>query len=207
MTYEDRYLVVSTPFDMAARLDRLAAVNYISDPDEWLVLLRTAGLWRALFPVGDGETDAAALSDRSARRRLGGIVATAEPFEVVHRTIYRVHQRVAERFLVGRVVLMGDAAHITTAGGHGNERGHPRRGAAGRILAAVLRGDIGADRLAPAQPRSAAGWPSSTSGGTPTRTPRAWPPPTVPPASARWTGWPPGRPIQPKPGPTCFRPR
>ena len=149
MTYEDRYLVLSTPFDMAAHLDRLAAVNYISDPDEWLVLLRTAGFWRALFPVGEGESDEQALSDRSAQRRLGGIVARPEPFEVAHRTIYRVHQRVADRFLVGRVVLMGDAAHINNPlGGMGMNGGIHDAVLLGGSLAAVLRGDIGADRLA-----------------------------------------------------------
>ena len=149
MTYEDRYLVLSTPFDMAAELDRLASVNYISDPEEWLVLLRTPGLWRALFPVGEGETDAQALSDHSAQRRLGGIVARGRPFEVVHRTIYRVHQRVADRFLVGRVVLMGDAAHINNPlGGMGMNGGIHDAVLLGASLAAVLRGDIGPDRLA-----------------------------------------------------------
>lgn len=149
MTYEDRYLVLSTPFDMATRLDRLAAVNYISDPDEWLVLLRTAGLWRALFPVGEGESDDQALSDRSAQRRLAGIAAHDEPFEIAHRTIYRVHQRVAETFLVGRVVLMGDAAHINNPlGGMGMNGGIHDAVLLGASLAAVLRGDIGADRLA-----------------------------------------------------------
>ena len=149
MTYEDRYVVLSTPFDMASRLDRLAAVNYISDPDEWLVLLRTADLWRALFPVGEDETDAEALSDRSAQRRLGGIVARDEPFEIAHRTIYRVHQRVADRLLVGRVVLMGDAAHINNPlGGMGMNGGIHDAVLLGASLAAVLRGDIGADRLA-----------------------------------------------------------
>ncbi|MCE2512013.1 MAG: FAD-dependent monooxygenase [Acidimicrobiia bacterium] len=144
MTYEDRYLVLSTPFDMAARLDRLAAVNYISDPDEWLVLLRTAGLWRALFPVGEGESDDQALSDRSAQRRLAGIVADHEPFEVAHRTIYRVHQRVAER-----LVLMGDAAHINNPlGGMGMNGGIHDAVLLGASMAAVLRGDMGADRLA-----------------------------------------------------------
>ena len=149
MTYEDRYLVLSTPFDMASRLDRLAAVNYISDPDEWLVLLRTEDLWRALFPVGEDEADAEALSDRSAQRRLGGIVARDEPFEIAHRTIYRVHQRVADRFLVGRVVLIGDAAHINNPlGGMGMNGGIHDAVLLGASLAAVLRGDIGADRLA-----------------------------------------------------------
>jgi len=149
MTYEDRYLVLSTPFDMAARLDRLAAVNYISDPDEWLVLLRTASLWRALFPVGEGESDDQALGDCSAQRRLRGVVATGEPFEIAHRTIYRVHQRVAESFLVGRVVLMGDAAHINNPlGGMGMNGGIHDAVLLGASVAAVLRGEIGADRLA-----------------------------------------------------------
>ncbi|MYH71721.1 MAG: FAD-dependent monooxygenase [Acidimicrobiia bacterium] len=149
MTYEDRYLVLSTPFEMADHLDDLAYVNYISDPDEWLVLLRTLDLWRALFPVGDDETDAEALSDQSVQRRLRGIVNREEPYEVVHRTIYRVHQRVADRFLVGRVVLMGDAAHINNPlGGMGMNGGIHDAVLLGASLAAVLRGDIGADRLA-----------------------------------------------------------
>lgn len=149
MTYEDRYLVLSTPFEMADHLDDLAYVNYISDPDEWLVLLRTLELWRALFPVGDNETDAEALSDQSAQRRLHGIVDRDEPYEVTHRTIYRVHQRVADRFLVGRVVLMGDAAHINNPlGGMGMNGGIHDAVLLGASLAAVLRGDIGTDRLA-----------------------------------------------------------
>ncbi len=149
MTYEDRYLVLSTPFEMAEHLDRLAYVNYISDPDEWLVLLRTADLWRALFPVGDNETDAEALGDQSAQRRLQGIVARTEPYEVAHRTIYRVHQRVADRFVVGRVVLLGDAAHINNPlGGMGMNGGIHDAVLLGASLAALLRGNIGADRLA-----------------------------------------------------------
>ena len=134
---------------MAEHFDRLASVNYISDPDEWLVLLRTPGLWRALFPVGEDESDSEALSDRSAQRRLGGLVARDEPFEVAHRTIYRVHQRVADRFLAGRVVLMGDAAHINNPlGGMGMNGGIHDAVLLGGSLAAVLRGDLRPDRLA-----------------------------------------------------------
>lgn len=149
MTYEDRYLVLSTPFEMADHLADLAYVNYISDPDEWLVLLRTRDLWRALFPVGDDETDAEALGDQSAQKRLQGIVNRHEPYEVAHRTIYRVHQRVADRFLVGRVVLMGDAAHINNPlGGMGMNGGVHDAVLLGASLAAMLRDELGADRLA-----------------------------------------------------------
>ena len=149
MTYEDRYLVLSTPFEMADHLAELAYVNYISDPDEWLVLLRTRDLWRALFPVGNDETDDEALGDQSAQRRLQGIVNRPEPYEVAHRTIYRVHQRVADRLLMGRVVLMGDAAHINNPlGGMGMNGGVHDAVLLGASVAAMLRNDIGADRLA-----------------------------------------------------------
>ena len=132
MTYADRYLVVSTPYELSDhmpdttlfRSPDLSYVNYVSDPDEWMVLLRTVDLWRALFPVSDDETDDQALSDESAERRLQGVVAKPTAYEVAHRTIYRVHQRVADRFRVGRAVLVGDAAHVNNPlGGMGMNGG------------------------------------------------------------------------------------
>jgi 3-(3-hydroxy-phenyl)propionate hydroxylase len=42
----------------------------------------------------------------------------------VHRTLYRVHQKVASRYRVGRVFLAGDAAHINNPlGGMGMNGG------------------------------------------------------------------------------------
>ena len=38
--------------------------------------------------------------------------ALDRPYQIVHRNIYRVHQRVAAQFRVGRVLLAGDAAHV-----------------------------------------------------------------------------------------------
>lgn len=148
MTYADRYVVVSTPFEMADHLDDLAYVNYISDPDEWLVLLRTVDLWRALFPVGDNESDAAALSDESAERRLQGVVARPERYEIAHRTIYQVHQRVANEFRVGRVVIAGDAAHINNPlGGMGMNGGVHDAVLLGHGLAGFINGQIASEQL------------------------------------------------------------
>lgn len=148
MTYEDRYLVVSTPCELADHLDDLCHVNYVSGPDRWLVLLRTAGLWRALFPVGEGQSDADALSDANVQRLLHGVVDLPGDFEVAHRTVYSVHQRVAETFRAGRVLLAGDAAHINNPlGGMGMNGGIHDAFLLGHAVASALTGDLPEDRL------------------------------------------------------------
>jgi 3-(3-hydroxy-phenyl)propionate hydroxylase len=112
MTYEDRYLVVFTKFPFHEHLTDLAYVNYVSDPREWFVLLRSPGLWRVLFPVQDETADAELTLDAAVQERLQGIVASPTPYPVIHRTPYRVHQRVAATYRKGRVLLAGDAAHV-----------------------------------------------------------------------------------------------
>ena len=121
MTFPERFFVVSTPFDFARHLNRLSYVNYIADTDEWCVLLKVPGLWRCLFPTHE-ESDEEILA--SAEARLQAVFRKASPYETVHRSIYRVHQRVASVYRVGRVFLAGDAAHINNPlGGMGMNGG------------------------------------------------------------------------------------
>lgn len=121
MTFPERFFVVSTPFDFAQHLERLSYVNYIADTEEWCVLLRVGGLWRCLFPTHD-ESDEEILG--SAEKLLQGVHRKGTPYETVHRTLYRVHQRVASAYRVGRVFLAGDAAHINNPlGGMGMNGG------------------------------------------------------------------------------------
>jgi 3-(3-hydroxy-phenyl)propionate hydroxylase len=123
-TYPERFYVASTAFDFARHLDRLSYVNYVSDPDEWCVLLRTPDLWRVLFPTRVDERDEDVVSDASTEARLQAVCALPGGYETAHRTIYRVHQRVARRYRVGRVFLAGDAAHINNPlGGMGMNGG------------------------------------------------------------------------------------
>jgi 3-(3-hydroxy-phenyl)propionate hydroxylase len=64
------------------------------------------------------------------------------PYEVVHRAIYTVHQRVADRYRAGRAFLAGDAAHLNNPlGGMGLNGGIHDAVNLAEKLVAVVRGD------------------------------------------------------------------
>jgi 3-(3-hydroxy-phenyl)propionate hydroxylase len=122
-TYPEKFLCLSTERPIEQDIPGLAYVNYVSDPDEWLVLLRVPSVWRVLVPAGD-ETDAWLVSDEKKNQVFDGLVGAGENVPTQHRTIYRIQQRVAKNFRVGRVLLMGDAAHLNNPlGGFGMNSG------------------------------------------------------------------------------------
>ena len=123
-TYPERFLVVSTLFEFADHMPQLSYVNYCSDPQEWCVLLRVPTLWRVLFPTKEDETDGQVLTDASIQARLHRLLPKPQNYTLVNRTLYKVHQRVAQQFRAGRVFLAGDAAHINNPlGGMGMNGG------------------------------------------------------------------------------------
>jgi 3-(3-hydroxy-phenyl)propionate hydroxylase len=114
-THPERFVVLTTAFDFAA--EGFCFRNYLAGPGEWANLFKVTGddgrgYWRAVFPTRIGETDEQALSEPAVQERLQGICRQERSYEIVHRNIYNVHQRVAACFRSNRVVLAGDAAHV-----------------------------------------------------------------------------------------------
>ncbi len=142
-TWPERFLVVSTPYPFEDRYGDLTLVNYVADPEEWFFLLRVPpGVWRVMFPTPAEESDDEVMSDAAIQRRLRRVWPETAPFPVVHRTLYRVHQRVAASYRRGPCFLAGDAAHINNPlGGMGMNGGIHDGFNLAEKLVAVLTGD------------------------------------------------------------------
>ncbi|MCK9913470.1 FAD-dependent monooxygenase [Microbacteriaceae bacterium K1510] len=122
-TWPERFLVLSTPFDFQSIMPDLVSVSYVADPECWHFLLRVGPIWRVMFPIPTDVSDEAATTPEFGQSMLQRIVPGAS-YEVQHRTLYRVHQRVAKQFGLGRTFLVGDAAHINNPlGGMGMNGG------------------------------------------------------------------------------------
>jgi 3-(3-hydroxy-phenyl)propionate hydroxylase len=139
-TYPERFLVVSVAEELSDHLADLSYVNYVADPQEWLVLLRTPDHWRLLFPIPEHTADA--LDDSMVQAKLNGVVDLGRPWEVLASSLYVVARRVASRMRAGRVLLAGDAAHQNSPlGGMGMNSGIHDAVSLGRRLSRVWQGE------------------------------------------------------------------
>lgn len=116
MTWPERFIVITVKDDFE-RIMGCCYRNYLAHPGAWTNLFKISGddmkgRWRAVFPSTVDETDEEALGDAAVARRLAHVYPKDTPYEILHRNIYRVHQRVAANFRKGRVFLAGDAAHV-----------------------------------------------------------------------------------------------
>ena len=150
-TWPERFVVISTPADFAAR--GFAGNAYIADPREWAALFRLPGmqqdgLWRIAFPVHPEEDEAAVLEDEAVEARMQRFSPQPGRYAVPQKGIYRVHQRVARDWRLGRIVLAGDAAHLNNPlGAFGLNGGLHDAILLGDYLGKVVRGEGEEDLL------------------------------------------------------------
>ncbi len=145
-TYEDRFLLVGSDLDYNRIFPDIGLVAYIYDPEEWVIIMHLPDVVRTVFRLRPDEDADAALKDSSVRERMAAFIGRPIDFNISMASYYRVHQRVAPIFRVGRSILAGDAAHINNpAGGMGMNSGIHDAYLLGKNLGEVLGG--GSDQL------------------------------------------------------------
>ena len=123
-TYEEKFFTLSTQKPLENYFSNLSYVNYVSDPEEWFVLLKAPSAWRILVPVPQTLDDKAIKSNDYVSDIFIRVLNSSDPIETIHRTIYRVHQRVVNKMRYGRIMLAGDSAHLNNPlGGFGMNGG------------------------------------------------------------------------------------
>jgi 3-(3-hydroxy-phenyl)propionate hydroxylase len=148
-TYPERTLNIEVAYDFTKH--GFTERNYISDPVEYSNLFHWKGppdRWRIHFPTDPREDEEVLTRPEAMQARLKGFLPIDEEFEICGRNLYAVHQRVAKSFRVGRVILLGDAAHVNSPiGGMGLNSGVHDAFNLAEKLARILLGGAHEDEL------------------------------------------------------------
>jgi 2-polyprenyl-6-methoxyphenol hydroxylase-like FAD-dependent oxidoreductase len=109
-TWPDRFVATNIEYPF---LDYgFCNANMVVDPVNWCVIGRLGreNLWRLTYGE-DASLDEATILERLPERFAAILPDPTVPYRIDTFSPYRVHQRCAPRFRVGRVLLAGDAAH------------------------------------------------------------------------------------------------
>ena len=139
-TYEDRFLLIASDINLKPHFPKIGPVNYMYDPKEWVIILHLPDVVRVVFRLRPDEEEAQAREETAVRQRIKNFLGEEVPFNIKNVSIYRVHQRVAPTFRVGRSILLGDAAHINNpAGGMGMNSGIHDAAYLGEIFERIIQ--------------------------------------------------------------------
>jgi 2-polyprenyl-6-methoxyphenol hydroxylase-like FAD-dependent oxidoreductase len=144
--YAHRVLRLLTPIDLRAHVPGLDGLGYLYDAAGSCSLLRMPENWRLIFRVAPEMTDEAAMAEAHARARIARFLPQLADLPISGRDVYGVKRAMALAYRAGRVLLAGDAAHLTnTRGGMNMNAGIHDAMTLAATLDAVLRG--GAEAL------------------------------------------------------------
>ncbi|MDB5872852.1 MAG: FAD-dependent oxidoreductase [Ramlibacter sp.] len=144
-SWPERFLVtnVTQPLEACG----FSGAAYVGDPDQWAVVLKLSDhryqdLWRVAMAADPDLPDDQLLGPAAVQARLQQIMPGHGPFDVVYSNTYRVHQRVAQQFRKGCLLLAGDAAHINNPlGGFGLNGGvHDAFNLSRRLVEVIRQG-------------------------------------------------------------------
>jgi 3-(3-hydroxy-phenyl)propionate hydroxylase len=146
LTWPERFVATNIRYDFRAH--GFDDGNFVADQRMGAVVavLSRDGLWRCTYQE-DARLPVETIPDRMASF-FAAFLPGSKDFELVEWSPYRMHQRSASRYRVGRVLLAGDAAHATNpTGGLGLTSGLFDSQALCGALAAVIHGETGEEVL------------------------------------------------------------
>ena len=99
-------------------------MNYFwSDFGPW-GQFRTGLMWRVGWSPPPDSINEDILSDDVVQAKLAKICPDGAPYDLITARLYRIHRRIAGAFYQGRIILVGDAAHLNSpTGGFGMNGG------------------------------------------------------------------------------------
>lgn len=115
--YAHRVLRLLTPTDLRDHVPGLDGLGYLYDAAGSCSLLRMPSVWRLIFRIGPEITEEAALAEDFARPLLARFLPGVAGLPISGRDVYGVARAMAVRYRAGRVLLAGDAAHLTNTRG------------------------------------------------------------------------------------------
>lgn len=123
-TFPELFITASLDEDVTKTVPDMGNVAYIYDPDEWCAVIHAPNMWRFLIPTKPGADRDYVVSDEYLFPRVRFFAKLDHDPKLVHRTRYDVHQRVADTYNKGRILIAGDAAHLNNpVGGMGMNGG------------------------------------------------------------------------------------
>ena len=148
-TFPETTILATTSFAFHQHLKDLSYINYCWSETGTFSLLRLRDVWRvSLYPDADESIDQAT-EPVAVQQKMNRIFPIDQTFDVLEIRPYRIHQRVVKQYVTGRVVLVGDAAHINSpSGGMGMNGGIHDAFNLSEKLEKFLMGDSGLEALA-----------------------------------------------------------
>lgn len=108
----ERFSLVDLKVDLDVENPRdFPYLAYFSDAKEWMILVRQPECWRFLYPVFEDRKE---YTIDELREKAIHFIGDVKNVEVLGTNLFNIHHRVASKWRHGRVLLVGDAAHLIT---------------------------------------------------------------------------------------------
>ncbi len=117
LTFPETTVLATTDFKFHEHIKDLSYINYCWAPSGTFSLLRLPDLWRVSLYPWEGESVDDALAPASIEKKLQHILPRDEAYNVMEIRPYRIHQRVVNNYVNGRIILAGDSAHVNSPSG------------------------------------------------------------------------------------------